>query len=185
LAEPLRLLDSYPFGDGASAIYIVSEDVAEEYDVNVSIEGLSSSNDVNDIASREDLLIFSAVRDSFIKTLKMVDIELGKLKYIEIHDNYTPNAFIVLESIGLADRGKAPELLQDSMIGSAHVNLSGGLKARGNPWGATGVYQVHEIFSALLGEFKKSVLGEIDYAAAQNMSGCGDVSYSIVLKRVR
>jgi acetyl-CoA C-acetyltransferase/acetyl-CoA acyltransferase len=185
LAEPLRLLDSYPFGDGASALYIVSEDVAEEYDVNVSIEGLSSSNDVNDIASREDLLIFSAVRDSFIKTLKMADIELGKLKYIEIHDNYTPNAFIVLESIGLADRGKAPELLQDSMIGSAHVNLSGGLKARGNPWGATGIYQVHEIFSALLGEFKKSVLGEIDYAAAQNMSGCGDVSYSIVLKRVR
>jgi acetyl-CoA acetyltransferase len=66
LAEPLRLLDSYPFGDGASALYIVSEDVAEEYDVNVSIEDLSSSNDVNDIAPRRYQLLIRIARELLV-----------------------------------------------------------------------------------------------------------------------
>lgn len=185
LAEPLRLLDSYPFGDGASAVYIVSEDYSRDYDVAVSIEGMGSSSDVADIASREDMLLFRSVRESFENALRMAGIERGRVGYMEIHDNYTPNAFIVLESMGLVERGRAPESLENSSIGGVHVNLSGGLKARGHPWGSTGVYQTHEVFSALVGEFRSSVLGEVEYGVAQNMTGCGDASYVIVLKRVR
>ena len=185
LAEPLRLLDSYPFGDGASAVYMVSEDLVREFDTAVSIEGVGASNDIADIASRDDPLIFSSVRRSFEQALSTAGVDKNMIKYIEIHDNYTPNAFIVLESLGLAERGQAPEQFENSVINGTHVNLSGGLKARGNPWGATGIYQIHELFGALIGEFKRNVLGEVEYAAAQSMSGSGDASYSIVLKRVK
>ncbi|MGC9010369.1 MAG: thiolase C-terminal domain-containing protein [Sulfolobales archaeon] len=185
LAEPLRLLDSYPFGDGVSILYIVSQEYLREYDSAVSIEGTGSSNDTADLASREDLLYFKAVRRSFEQALAMAKIEKNSIKYMEIHDNYTPNAFLVIESLGLVERGEAPEKFENSMINSIHINLSGGLKARGHPWGATGVYQIYEIFSALMGSFKKSVLGEIEYGLAQNMSGVGEVSYCTILRRVK
>ncbi|MEZ0290757.1 MAG: thiolase family protein [Sulfolobales archaeon] len=185
LAEPLRLLDAYPFGDGAVAIYIVSEEAREKHDLLVSVEGFGASVDIKDLSSREDLLIFRSVRESWEEALNMAGVDSRKIKYVEIHDNYTPNAFIVIESIGLTERGRAPEEFEDSRIGDIYLNLSGGLKARGNPWGATGLYQVHEIFSALTGSFKNNVLGEIEYAAAQNMNGIGDSSYVIVLRRVR
>lgn len=186
LAEPLRLLDSYPLGDGAAALYIVSEDAVERSsDAIVSIEGFGGSVDSKDIASREDPLLFRSVRESWEEALSMAGIERRKIKYIEIHDNYTPNAFIILESMGLAERGEAPERLENSSIEGVHVNLSGGLKARGNPWGATGIYQIHEVFQALLGSFKSSILGEIEYGAVHNMNGTGDSSYVIILKRVR
>mgnify|MGYP001626431549 FL=1 len=185
LAEPLRLLDSYPFGDGVSILYIVSQEYLREYDSAVSIEGTGSSNDIADLASREDLLYFKAVRRSFEQALAMAKIEKNSIKYMEIHDNYTPNAFLVIESLGLVERGEAPEKFENSMINSIHINLSGGLKARGHPWGATGVYQIHEIFSALMGSFKKSVLGEVEYGLTQNMSGVGEVSYCTILRRVK
>ncbi len=181
VSEPLRLLDAYPFGDGASALYISST----PGDAAVEISGLGSSNDSGDVVSREDPLFFQSVRESFEEALKMAGIDRGGVKYIEIHDSYTPYAYIILESLGLAERGDAPRRIsiESSAIDATYVNMSGGLKARGHPWGATGVYQTYEVFRSLLGE------GGIDlgdgYGAAQSMNGPGSQSYLVILRRVR
>ncbi|HWQ16289.1 MAG TPA: hypothetical protein VNL13_00455 [Sulfolobales archaeon] len=179
ISEPLRLLDAYPFGDGASALYISST----PGDAAVEISGIGSSNDSCDAISREDPLFFRSVKESFDEALKMAGIGRDHVRYIEIHDSYTPYAYIVLESLGLAERGDAPRRIsmESSSIDATYVNMSGGLKARGHPWGATGIYQTYEVFRSLVGEAELSD----SYGAVQSMNGPGSQSYSIIMRRVR
>ncbi|MEM0439048.1 MAG: hypothetical protein DJ555_03485 [Desulfurococcaceae archaeon] len=179
ISEPLRLLDAYPFGDGASALYISSM----PGDTAVEISGVGSSNDSCDAISREDPLFFRSVRESFDDALRMAGIGRDRVKYIEIHDSYTPYAYIVLESLGLVERGDAPRKIsmESSSIDTTYVNISGGLKARGHPWGATGIYQTYEVFRSLLGEAELSD----SYGAVQSMNGPGSQSYSVIMRRVR
>ncbi|MEM2204480.1 MAG: hypothetical protein QXI22_09025 [Sulfolobales archaeon] len=179
ISEPLRLLDAYPFGDGASALYISGA----PGDTAVEISGVGSSNDSCDAVSREDPLFFRSVRESFDDALRMAGIARDRVKYIEIHDSYTPYAYIVLESLGLVERGDAPRKIsmESSSIDTTYVNISGGLKARGHPWGATGVYQTYEVFRSLLGEAELSD----SYGAVQSMNGPGSQSYSVIMRRVR
>ncbi|MEM1611677.1 MAG: hypothetical protein QXQ57_08550 [Sulfolobales archaeon] len=184
ISEPLRLLDAYPFGDGASAIYMSSR----PGDVAVEISGIGSSNDAHDAASREDPLFFSSINESFGEALRMAGIDRDLIRYLEIHDSYTPYSYIILESMGFAERGEAPKRFspEASSIDRVYVNLSGGLKARGHPWGATGVYQVYELFQILTGIWDPiGVDISNGYAAAQNMNGAGAQSYIAILRRVR
>ncbi len=180
ISEPLRLLDAYPFGDGASALYVCDK----PGEASVEISGIGSSNNTGDALSREDPLFFSSVRESFDEALRAAGVDRGSVRYIEIHDSYTPYAYIVLESLGLVERGDAPEKLsvESSSIDAVYVNISGGLKARGHPWGATGVYQVYEVFQSLLGRWGLD-LGD-GYGAAQSMNGPGSQSYVVIMRRV-
>jgi acetyl-CoA C-acetyltransferase len=184
ISEPLRLLDAYPFGDGASAIYMGSR----PREVAIEVSGIGSSNDVHDAASREDPLFFTSVRDSFEEALKMAGVDRGSVRYLEIHDSYTPYPYIILESMGFVERGEARKRFsQDtSSIDRVYVNLSGGLKARGHPWGATGIYQVYELFQILSGMWDPIGIGTVDgYAVAQSMNGAGSQSYIAAFRRVR
>jgi len=182
ISEPLRLLDAYPFGDGASAVYMSSRPGS----VAVEVAGIGSASDVIDAPSREDPLFFSSVRESFAEALGMAGVGRDAIRYAEIHDSYTPYAYIILESIGLAERGEAPKRFspETSQVDRVYVNLSGGLKARGHPWGATGVYQVYELFQLLTGKWSPVDIGD-GYAVAQNMNGAGAQSYVAILRRVR
>jgi len=182
VSDPLRLLDVYPFGDGGSAIYLTSD----PGDTAVEIAGIGSSSDAQDAISREDPLFFSAVREGFERALRMAGVERDHVRIVEIHDSFTPYAYIILESMGFAERGDSPRRFSpdSSSIYRAYVNLSGGLKARGHPWGATGVYQVYELFQILSGAWSHVDVGD-GYAVAQNMSGAGAQSYSAILRRVR
>jgi len=182
ISEPLRLLDAYPFGDGASAVYMSSR----PGDVAAEIAGIGSSNDVLDAPSREDPLFFASVRESFTEALRVAGVDREAIRYVEIHDSYTPYAYIVLESMGLVERGEAPKRFspEASQVDRVYINLSGGLKARGHPWGATGVYQVYELFQLLAGRWSPVDIGD-GYAAAQNMNGAGAQSYVAILRRMR
>jgi acetyl-CoA C-acetyltransferase/acetyl-CoA acyltransferase len=184
ISEPLRLLDAYPFGDGASAVYMSSK----PGDIAVEILGIGSSNDAHDAVSREDPLFFSSIRESFGEALRMAGINRDLINYLEIHDSYTPYSYIILESMGFAEKGEAPKRFSPdtSSIDRVYVNLSGGLKARGHPWGATGIYQVYELFQILVGEWNPiGVDMSNGYAAAQSMNGAGAQSYIAILRRAR
>lgn len=180
VSEPLRLLDTYPIGDGAAAVYISSRPGS----AGIEIAGIGSSNDLHDAASREDPLFFRAVRESFDEALRMAGVARNELAQVEIHDSFTPYAHIVLESMGLVERGEAPrKLSQDSSIDGVYINIGGGLKARGHPWGATGIYQTYEIFLSLTGGWDLLPrAGKV--GAVQAMNGPGSQSYVVVMKRV-
>jgi acetyl-CoA C-acetyltransferase/acetyl-CoA acyltransferase len=184
ISDPLRLVDIFPYGDGAACTLIADRSVVGGGAI-VSIEGLGSSSDVVDPFSRNDPLYFGAVKESFDQAISMAKINRNQIKYIELHDSFTPYACIVIEYMGLVEKGTCTRNLADDLsVNGTYINLSGGLKARGHPWGATGIYQVLEIYKALLGEDPFSRAGEITYAAAQNMNGAGSQSYTAILKRV-
>ena len=140
IAEPLHLLDAHPFGDGAAAL-IVSEKADNEIFV-------ASSNSPLRLGHR-DLTFMESTYEATKLVLEKMGITHEKVEGVEVHDAFSIAGVIALESMGFAERGKGIKLLEE---GSLAINPSGGLKARGHPIGATGVYQVAEAVMAIRGE---------------------------------
>ncbi len=186
IADPIRLLDSSPIGDGAAAIILASEKFARKLsDTPVEVAGVGMATDHIYIAYREDLLKLKATIEASKKAFSMAKVMPSQIDIVEEHDAFTVLGFINLEDLGFSERGKTPkEMLQ----GRFHpgdkptVNPSGGLKARGHPVGATGVYQVAEVTMQLRGDYPGiKVQGEI--GLAHSIGGLGTTVTVIILKR--
>ena len=185
IADPIRLYDSCPLSDGASAVFLVSEDFKKVTDTPVSIAGVSNSIDSTDLSSRFELDHLLASKTSAESALRMAKIDLRKIDVAEIHDAYTITAALSIESIGFVERGKAPKAWSEGRFSPGDkpsLNLSGGLKSRGHPVGATGVYQLAEVVMQLRGDFPGvSVPAEV--GLTQNIGGAGSNVTTIILMR--
>ncbi len=151
IAEPITLLDAYPLGDGAAAVLLSSEDQGGDHLARLS--EVYSSIGFQSIALRDDPLSIEAVGQIAREAgLNPEDIDVA-----EIHDSFTITGILLLEELGFAPRGKAAEMVAEGAFtkgGSGPlVNASGGLKARGHPKGATGVYMLAEVAMQLAGTF--------------------------------
>jgi len=81
-----------------------------------------------------------------------------------------------LEACGFADRGKGPRLGLDANItvnGKIPITTRGGLKARGHPVGATGIYQIVEAVQQLRGEANPTQVVDAQIGLTQNIGGSG------------
>ena len=186
IADPIRLYDACPISDGAAAVYLVSEDLARKVnDTPVLVAGIGNALDSTDITSRYALDELYASRVSAKKALDMAKVELKDIDVAEIHDAYSIVAMLSIEGIGFAPKGKAPKLLAEGRFkpgDKPSLNPSGGLKSRGHPVGATGIYQVAEIVMQLRGDFPGiKVGGEI--GLAQNIGGVGSNVTTVILRR--
>jgi len=171
LAEPVTLYDSFALGDGASAIAISSEPA----DYEVAVEVKYSSSEVGLPAyARDRVSGLEASTKLFRQLEEKFGVDLRKVA-VELHDSYTPYPIALLHSLGYIDtRCELGEL--------EYVNLSGGLKARGHPIGATGIYQVYEVFKLLTGGFDGvSVNSEV--GVVHSMSGPDNLSRVLLLRR--
>jgi len=186
IAEPIRLLDCSPLGDGAAAIILAGEEYARRLsDTPVEIAGLWQATDCLDIASREDPVGVKAARIACEKAYKMAGVEAGDVDVVELHDAFTIMGLLSLEELGFAGRGEAAKLVADGRFrvgDKPQVNLSGGLKARGHPVGATGVYQAAEIVMQLRGDFPGLKASNAEVGVAENIGGTG-ASVSVVVFR--
>ncbi|ABU81560.1 thiolase C-terminal domain-containing protein [Ignicoccus hospitalis] len=165
VAEPLKLLDSHPFSDGAAAVMLTSETSP------VALEVAAASSKLT-LAER-DL--------TFMESAKAAMEALGnpEPEAVEVHDPFSVAGVIALESLGLAPRGKGIKYLLEN----AHsVNPSGGLKARGHPVGATGVYQVAEGFLAITSGLGK--LGKVSSFLAHSSNLMGATTYLTYMREV-
>ncbi|MCE4627279.1 MAG: thiolase family protein [Desulfurococcales archaeon] len=151
IADPITLLDAYPLGDGAAAILLTSEDQVGDH--LARIKEVAGAVGMPSIALRDDPLMLEHVA----KLSNELNLSEEKVDVIELHDNFTIMGLLLLESLGLAPRGKAAELVAAGYFDvdgeGPLVNASGGLKARGHPIGATGVYMVAEVALQLAGKF--------------------------------
>ncbi|ARM76487.1 thiolase family protein [Acidianus manzaensis] len=164
VSDPLRLFDTSPRADGAAAILMTSDDVNLKTEGKVKIASITSAN------SEFNVLELPAVREAFNKTKDF------KPEILEIHDSYSINAALILEEIGL-EKGKSL-----SMLDSIQVNFSGGLKSRGYPGGATGIYQIAEEYMQLTEKFPgKRASGE--RGTVISTDELGTTSYIINLQR--
>ncbi len=187
IAYPLRLLDSSPISDGAAALILASEDVARKLtDTPILIAGVGAATDDIYIASRERLDSLMATILASQKAYKMAKVEPSSIDVAEVHDAFSILGILNLEDLGFAKKGEAAKLLYNGSFRPGDkptVNPSGGLKARGHPVGATGVYQVAEVAMQLRGDFPGIKVSGAEVGLAQNIGGVGAFASVIILKR--
>jgi acetyl-CoA C-acetyltransferase len=185
IATPVNLLDASPIGDGAAAVYIVPADSLQS-GRRILITGSACATDTIAIHDRADPLFLTAAYKSAQKAYHQAGVGLEDIDVFELHDAFTIMSALSLEACGFAARGQGPRLGLDGNItpaGSIPVMTRGGLKARGHPVGATGVYQVVELVQQLRGECGDTQVPEARIGMAQNIGGSGATVITHILKR--
>ncbi|MFA5873178.1 MAG: thiolase domain-containing protein [Anaerolineales bacterium] len=184
IATPVNLLDASPIGDGAAALYIVPADSVRG-STRILIAGSASATDTIAIHDRSDPLFLTAASKSAQEAYRQAGVGPDDIDVFELHDAFTIMSALSLEACGFAERGQGPRLGLDGNItptGRIPVMTRGGLKARGHPVGATGVYQVVEVVQQLRGECGETQVPEAHIGMTQNIGGSGATVVTHILK---
>ncbi len=187
ISDPLKLFDCAPIGDGAAALVIMSRDRAKGLDHIVEIAGFGSATDTLATYRRESLVRLMAAELATKRALSMAAIEPRDFDIVQVHDAFSVVGYLNLEALGVVERGKAHEFIASGdadRSGSLPVNPEGGLKARGHPVGATGVYQVAELALQLSDRAGPSQVEDPNVGVAMSVGGTGSNVYVQVLRRV-
>ncbi|MFQ5758213.1 MAG: hypothetical protein ACE5IF_00890 [Candidatus Bathyarchaeia archaeon] len=194
-SKPLGLYDFAPISDGAAALILASPEIAKECaDTPVYIVGSSSATDYITFPAREDRTGFVASTTAMENALKMADLEINDIGIAELYDQSTLLEMISLEDLGFSKRGKAWLDVYNSCKDyegfyeidgkKLFVNTNGGLKADGNPLGATGGAQIFEIVRQLRGEADDRQVeagGDLRFGCALELEGFGTKAYVTLL----
>ena len=196
--KPLGLFDFAPISDGASALILASPEAAKRCsDTPVYILGSSSATDYITFPSREDRTGFTANTSAMHAALQQAKVDISDIQIAEVYDQSTLLEMISLEDLGFSKRGQAWLDIYKSCEESCgfyeiegrklFVNLNGGLKADGNPLGATGGAQIFEVFKQLRGEAESrqvEVNGEPPkLGCVSELEGFGTKAYINILGR--
>ncbi len=177
IASPISLLDSSPICDGAAAVVIAPSKQARAFtDKPVRIAASAAATDAVALHDRRDPLFLQAAHDSAYKAFLQTGIGPEDIDLFELHDAFTIMTALSLEATGFAERGKGVALALDGEIGPngrVPITTMGGLKARGHPVGATGVYQIVEVAQQLRGEAGANQVADARWGMAQNIGGSG------------
>ncbi len=187
IADPINLLDSSGIGDGAAAVVLCPSGMAREYGDGraVRIRASSMATDAVAVHDRRDPLWLSAVEGSALKAYDQAGVGPRDIDLFEVHDAFTIMSALSLEAAGFAERGKGVWLAQSGEIqreGRIPICTMGGLKARGHPVGATGVYQVVEVAQQLRGEAGANQVSDARLGMAQNIGGSGATVITHILE---
>jgi len=186
IASPISLLDSSPICDGAAAVVIVPSDQATAFtDKPVRIAASATATDAVAVHDRHDPLFLQAAHDSAYKAYLQAGIGPRDVDLFELHDAFTVMAALSLEATGFAERGKGVAMAQNGEIGldgRLPTATMGGLKARGHPVGATGVYQIVEVAQQLRGEAGANQVPNVHWGMAQNIGGSGATIITHILE---
>jgi len=187
VADPINLLDASPIGDGAAALVIVPADSLQRNGRPlITIIGSASATDSLAVHDRHDPLWLSAAAESSRKAYAQAGVGPQDIRIFELHDAFSIMAALSLEASGFAERGQGPRLALEGQIGpqgKVPVATRGGLKARGHPVGATGVYQIVEVVQQLRGEAGATqVPDEHKIGMAQNIGGSGATILTHILR---
>ena len=190
IADPIRLLECAPVGDGAAALVLCSEDYLRRNprDELVEIVGSAAATDVFSVHERRDMTTLAASRRAAEAALRQARVEPRDVDVLEVHDAFTILGVITLEDLGYAGRGEGWRLVCEGELepgGRIPTNTMGGLKARGHPVGATGVYQAFDVVRQLRGEAGANQVEGAEVGVAQNLGGVAGTAVVHVFRRVR
>ena len=190
VADPLRLFECAPTGDGSAAILLCSGEKMKSLGLEPEVEVAAStvSTDILSLHDRDDLTTLMGTRRASEKAYRMAKISPEDVDVIEVHDAFTILGVIHLEDLGFAKKGEGWKLVKEGEIeknGKIPTNTMGGLKARGHPVGATGIYQIYDVATQLLGRAGANQVDEAEIGLAQNVGGVGGTVSISILRRVR
>ena len=184
VAPPLRLTDCSLISDGAAALIMVADDMSNDFDRAVSFKAGVQVNDFLPMSSR-DILKFEGPAEAFRRAFREAKIDVSDLDFAEVHDCFTIAELLIYEAMGLAKTGRGSDLVLDGTVhsdGALPINLSGGLKAKGHPVGATGV-SMHALTAAQIsGEAGTLQKEGASLGCIFNMGGSGVANYCSILE---
>ncbi|MDO9130065.1 MAG: thiolase domain-containing protein [Anaerolineales bacterium] len=186
VSEPLNMFDVAPNADGAAAVLLTRRDLLPAGFPHplVRIAASAAASDTLALHDRTDPLAFYAVRSTVEKSLRLAGINLETIDFFEYHDAFSIYAALSLEASGFAPRGKGWELARDgalSFTGKIPCATFGGLKARGNAGGASGVYQAVEAAIQLRGQGGANQVAGAQYGMIQSLGGPASTAVTHVL----
>mgnify|MGYP001478831136 FL=1 len=182
VAEPIRLYDASPIGDGAAALLLVAADGVPGA---VRVAASASATDTVAVHDREDILWLKAAELSAARAYAQAGLGPEDIDLFELHDAFSIMAALSLEACGFAGRGGGVRLGLDGDIapgGRIPISTMGGLKARGHPVGATGLYQLVEATLQLRGQAGALQVADARTAMTQNIGGSGATIVTHILK---
>jgi acetyl-CoA C-acetyltransferase len=186
VAEPVNLFDMAPDADGAAAIIVTSANRAQDMVPRpIRITGSAAATDSLALHDRHDPLFLRAAHLSAHKAMSRAGVTQADLDLFELHDSFTVISALTLEAVGFAERGQGWKLAKEGAItlnGQLPISTFGGLKARGNPAGATGVYQAVEAVLQLRGAAGENQVLGARTALIQNLGGLGSTAITHVLQ---
>ncbi len=186
IADPINLLDSSPIADGAACVIIAPTAIAREFtDKPVRIRASAIATDTVAVHDRRDPLFLEGGAMSAQKAYAMAGVGPHDIDLFEVHDAFTIMSALSLEAAGFAPRGKGVALALDGEIslgGRIPITTMGGLKARGHPVGATGMYQIVEVATQLRGEAGPNQIKDARLGMAQNIGGSGATVVTTILE---
>ncbi len=186
VCDPINLLDASPIGDGAAAAVLVpAERVYDRPRARVLVAGSATATDTLAVHDRKDPLFLSAAYHSARKAYAQAGLEPGQIDFFELHDAFSIMSALSLEACGFAERGQGPRLGLEGRIRlqqALPISTQGGLKARGHPVGATGLYQLVEVVGQLRGEAGPNQLDRARVGMAQNIGGSGAIIATHILR---
>ncbi|MEZ4860310.1 MAG: thiolase domain-containing protein [Caldilineaceae bacterium] len=181
IASPINIMDSSPVCDGAAAVILaptarVSEFTRGHHRGAVRILASASATDTLAVHDRRDPLWLEAAYRSSQKAYQLAGVTTADIDLFEVHDAFTIMSALSLEATGFAQRGEGWRMGHPDLIGiqgELPISTMGGLKSRGHPVGATGVYQIVELVQQLTGIAGANQVANARIGMAQNIGGSG------------
>lgn len=186
IADPINLLDASPIGDGAAAVVVVPAEEIDHRRPVITIAASTAATDTLAVHSRKDPLWLKAAETSALKAYQQAGVSPKDIDVFELHDAFSIMSALSLEACGFAERGQGPRLALDGEIsptGRTPISTRGGLKARGHPVGATGIYQIVEVVQQLRGEAGATQVPDANVGMAQNIGGSGATIITHILQK--
>jgi acetyl-CoA C-acetyltransferase len=188
IADPINLLDSSPIADGAACVILAPTSIAKEFtDKPVRVRSVAIATDSLAVHDRRDPLYLEGGALSAQKAYAMAGVGPADIDLFEVHDAFTIMSALSLEAAGFAPRGHGVRLAMEGEIrldGRIPITTMGGLKARGHPVGATGMYQIVEVAQQLRGEAGLNQVEHAQLGMAQNIGGSGATVVTTILERI-
>jgi len=187
IADPLKLSDCSLISDGAAAIVLVAADMAKDFRRAVGFRAFEQVSDLLPLSAKK-LTAFEGPARAFAKAYEVAGITVDDLSLAEVHDCFTIAELLTVEAIGLAGPGGGRRAVIEGQTlrgGRLPINLSGGLKAKGHPVGATGVSMHVMIARQLMGEAGDMQVDDAKLGLAFNMGGGAVASAVSILEPLR
>ncbi len=187
IAAPLRKTDCALVSDGAAAVVLADETVARALAQAVRFRARVQVNDLLPM-SRRDAAAFEGPRRAWEQALQAAGCRIGDLSLAEVHDCFTIAELLSYEAMGLAERGAGARVIEEGTVdrsGRLPVNVSGGLKAKGHPVGATGVSMHALAAMQIAGQAGAMQVPNARLAGVFNMGGAAVANYVSILEPFR
>lgn len=188
IAEPLRLHDCSLVTDGAAALVLSHQDLAKQREHATEIAGVGHAEERMPLSARDKRHELTAAKVAIGRAFEEAGINLGDVDLAEVHDCFTSNQIMCTEALGLSDDGRGWHDYVEGRFGRddrCPVNLSGGLKAKGHPVGATGASMLALLHKQLIGApiGVAPSKGQPEVGVAVNIGGSGVTNAVTVLRR--